>query len=111
MNITTLATSPAVRKALLTDDQPNAALRNLLISIDRLSGIDRERALQRALGVGDGRIDIGSGSGFGEGTHAYPKVSEDILALRALAEAIEGAVRGKDGKDGKGTLGLDWDSF
>ncbi|KAF9070289.1 hypothetical protein BDP27DRAFT_1324130 [Rhodocollybia butyracea] len=103
-----IATSSAVRKALFTSspipghpDLPNTALRNLLISIDKLSGVERERALQRALGVGDGRIDIG----FGQAPHHQPEgsgVSEDVLALRALAEAIEGAVREKDGKDGRG---------
>ncbi|KAF9035108.1 hypothetical protein BDP27DRAFT_1348318, partial [Rhodocollybia butyracea] len=92
-------------------DLPNTALRNLLISIDKLSGVERERALQRALGVGDGRIDIGFGESTHPHSHSQPEVSEDVLGLRALAEAIEGAVRDKDGKDGKGTLGLDWDSL
>ncbi|KAF9058309.1 hypothetical protein BDP27DRAFT_1303912, partial [Rhodocollybia butyracea] len=101
-----IATSAAVRKAHFTPspipghpDLPNTALRNLLISIDKLSGIERERALQRALGSTHPH------------SHSQPEVSEDVLALRALAEAIEGAVRDKDGKDGKGTLGLDWDSL
>lgn len=36
---------------------------------------------------------------------AQDELSEDALALRALAEAIEGAVRG----NGTQELGLDWD--
>ncbi|KIK63436.1 hypothetical protein GYMLUDRAFT_72109 [Collybiopsis luxurians FD-317 M1] len=105
-----IASSASVRKALFTPspvpgqpDEPNQRLRNLLISIDQLSGIERERALQRALGVRDGKIDIG----FGQGTQPPQDLSEDVLALRTLAEAIENAVRGNG--DGSGTAGLDWD--
>lgn len=44
--------------------------------------------------LGVGRSERGSGA------HA----EEDMRALRALAEAVEGAVRGS----GESTLGLDW---
>ncbi|KAE9399482.1 hypothetical protein BT96DRAFT_920130 [Gymnopus androsaceus JB14] len=103
-----IATSPAVRKALFSPsttpgvpDQPNLRLRALLTSIDKLSGVEREQALQRGLEVGDGRINIG----FSTQAGAQDELSEDALALRALAEAIEGAVRG----NGTQELGLDWD--
>lgn len=72
----------------------NPRLRDILRSIDSLRGEERELALHEALGVGDsrGKILIGQES------------EEDQRALRDLAEAIEGAVRG--GK--QGVLGLDW---
>ncbi len=78
------ATSPAVRQVLTT--YPN--LPSLLISIDNLRGLDRERALRSALGV----------------TSLESTLSDDTLALRALAEAIETAVRGPASR------GLDWES-
>jgi hypothetical protein len=65
------------------------------VSIDKLRGPDREHALQRALGVTAPEIVPNAGS---------VELSEDVLALRALAEAVEAAVRG--GKEG--ALGLDW---
>ncbi|KAJ7141136.1 hypothetical protein C8R44DRAFT_837498 [Mycena epipterygia] len=86
-----IATSPAIRTALAT--HPN--LPALLTSIDKLRGADREDALQRALGVTAPDITPAGGAGG---------LSDDVLALRALAEAIESAVRG--GKEG--ALGLDW---
>ncbi|KAF5371417.1 hypothetical protein D9757_009992 [Collybiopsis confluens] len=105
-----IASSTSVRKALFTPplvpnqpDQPNQRLRNLLASIDKLSGVERERALQRALGVGDGRIDVG----LEQGPQSLQVLPEDTVALRALAEAIENAVRGNG--DNNMTLGLDWD--
>jgi len=53
--------------------------------------------LQRALGVAAPDIkDIS----------APKELSDDILALRELAEAIEGAVRGGQ----ETALGLDWDA-
>ncbi|CAK5265401.1 unnamed protein product [Mycena citricolor] len=87
-----IATSPAVRKTLV--EHPN--LPALLRSIDTLRGPDREDALHRALGVSAPDI---SGAKPGAG------LSDDVLALRALAEAVEAAVRG--GKEG--SLGLDWE--
>ncbi|KAG6902106.1 hypothetical protein C0995_004286 [Termitomyces sp. Mi166 len=90
-----IATSPSIRKILAA--HPN--LKTLLTSIDSLRGNDRERALQRALGVS--AVDIKDIS-----TRAPGELGEDRLALRELAEAVEGAVRG--GKDG--ALGLDWDA-
>ncbi|KAF9227092.1 hypothetical protein BS17DRAFT_861059 [Gyrodon lividus] len=88
-----IATSPAIRNAL----KSNPRLIELLTNIDKLRGVEREEALQRALGV-DGRQlknDV-----------LRPRdLDEDTRALRTLAEAVEAAVRG--GKEG--ALGLDWD--
>ncbi|KAJ3853329.1 hypothetical protein EV368DRAFT_39159 [Lentinula lateritia] len=96
-----IATSPEVRKALLVPstvsgqpDQPNMTLRALLVSIDKLSGVGRERAIQCALGADDGRIN-----------DDLRQSMSRVLALRTLAEAIEGALRGKT----NGTLSLDWE--
>ena len=85
-----LATSPAIRRVLAA----NPRLRDILKSIDSLRGEERELALHEALGVGDsrGKVLLGQES------------EEDQRALRDLAEAIEGAVRG--GK--QDALGLDW---
>ncbi|KAJ3808069.1 hypothetical protein F5876DRAFT_46802 [Lentinula aff. lateritia] len=101
-----IATSPEVRKALLVPstvsgqpDQPNMTLRALLVSIDKLSGVGRERAIQCALGADDGRIN----DDLRQSISLSP--SEGVLALRTLAEAIEGALRGKT----NGTLSLDWE--
>ncbi|KAH9948631.1 hypothetical protein B0H21DRAFT_732342 [Amylocystis lapponica] len=80
-----IATSPAVRRALAAHPRLPALLR----SLDQLRGPDREDALQRALGV----VPAGA---------APPE--DDTLALRGLAEAVEAAVRG--GK--QDVLGLDW---
>ncbi|KAG6865524.1 hypothetical protein C0991_001845 [Blastosporella zonata] len=88
-----IATSPSIRKILAA--HPN--LKSLLVSIDSQRGNDREHALQRALGVAAPDI---------RDLSAPKELSEDILALRELAEAIEAAVRG----DQQGALGLDWDS-
>lgn len=67
----------------------------LLQSIDKLRGPEREDALQRALGVTAPEIDD---------QLRRPNLSEDISALRQLAEAIEDAVRGGD----ESALGLNW---
>ena len=87
----TIATSPAVRKILAEHKN----LPELLTSIDKLRGLERQEALQRVLGVTAPEIED-------QLTQSQP--SEEVLALRALAEAIEGAVRG--GNDS--TLGLNW---
>ncbi|KAJ3930683.1 MAG: hypothetical protein NXY57DRAFT_897625 [Lentinula lateritia] len=101
-----IATSQEVRKALLVPsvvsgqpDQPNMTLRALLVSIDKLSGVGRERAIQCALGADDGRIN----DELRQGISLEP--SEGVLALRTLAEAIEGALRGET----NGTLSVDWE--
>jgi hypothetical protein len=86
-----IASSPAIRKVL----SGHAKLPELLTEIDKLRGQDREQALQRALGVTAADI-----TDRAQGT----PVSEDVLALRALAEAVESAVRGGN----QSTLGLDW---
>ena len=86
-----LATSSSVRAALAS----NPSIKDLLISIDKLRGEEREMALQKALGVTSADINAQ--------THPR-KLSEDTAALRQLAEAIEVAVRGEN----KSALGLDW---
>jgi hypothetical protein len=65
------------------------------MSIDKLRGVDRESALQKALGVTPPDID----------DRRKPKeLNEDTLALREFAEAVEAAIRG--GNDT--ALGLNW---
>ena len=66
-----------------------------MTSIDRLRGPERGQALQRALGVTPPEIDD---------QLRPPQLSDDVLALRELAEAIEAAVRGGD----QSALGLNW---
>ncbi|KAG6825522.1 hypothetical protein H0H92_003394 [Tricholoma furcatifolium] len=88
-----IATSASIRRLLVKS--PN--LKNLLTSIDSLRGQEREDALQHALGVAAPDV---------RDLSAHKDLSEDILALRELAEAIESAVRGGQ----EGILGLDWDS-
>ncbi|GLB45076.1 hypothetical protein LshimejAT787_1901540 [Lyophyllum shimeji] len=88
-----IATSPAIRKTLAK----HPGLKQLLRSVDSLRGYDREHALQRALGVAAPDIkDIS----------APKELSEDVVALRELAEAVEAAVRGGQ----ESALGLDWDA-
>jgi zinc finger HIT domain-containing protein 3 len=66
-----------------------------LTSIDKLRGDERDEALQRALGITAPEID----------DQLRPSnLSDEILALRELAEAIETAVRGRD----QSALGLNW---
>ncbi|KAK0500865.1 hypothetical protein EDD18DRAFT_1328947 [Armillaria luteobubalina] len=85
------ATSPTIRNVLSA--HPN--LPALLTSIDNLRGQNRDLALQRSLGVTDPQ--------FVDRTHPV-QLEEDVLALRALAEAVEDAVRGEQ----KDALGLNW---
>ncbi|RPD53185.1 hypothetical protein L227DRAFT_513667 [Lentinus tigrinus ALCF2SS1-6] len=87
-----IATSQTVRRVIAS----NPRLKDILRSIDALRGEERELALQEALGVGGSRNHALASLG-----HAS---TEDRDALRQLAEAVEGAVRG--GKEG--ILGLDW---
>ncbi|KAJ7637027.1 hypothetical protein FB45DRAFT_908045 [Roridomyces roridus] len=86
-----IATSTAIRKTL--EAHPN--LPALLTNIDKLRGPEREGALQRALGVSAPNLTSNTSNA---------ELSQDVLALRALAEAVEGAVRG--GREA--ALGLDW---
>jgi len=86
-----IATSPAIRKILAA----HKSLPELLTSIDRLRGPERGQALQRALGITPPEIDD---------QLRPPVLSDDVLALRELAEAIETAVRGSD----QSALGLNW---
>ena len=74
-------------------------LKELLRSINSLHEHQREHALQRALGVSDADALSRSGAASDE---RY--ADEDRKALRALAEAVEAAVRGGQ----KQVLGLDW---
>ena len=90
-----LATFPAIRNAFANHPQ----LPTLLTSIDKLKGSDRENALQRALGVNVEQLKNTAGSLI------PPESQDDVLALRELAEAVEGAVRSGQ----NGVLGLDWD--
>ena len=89
------ATSVAVRKAL----SEHPSLKPLLSSIDSLRGIEREAALQRALGVSP------TGHHGGSGIDRLGVGEDDVEAVRQLSSAIEGAIRG----DRTGTLGLDLD--
>ncbi|KAK0209033.1 hypothetical protein DFS33DRAFT_496887 [Desarmillaria ectypa] len=86
-----IAMSPTIRKVLST--HPNLPV--LLRSIDNLRGQSRDLALQRALGVTDPQLV--------DRTRPV-QLEEDVLALRALAEAVEDAVRGEQ----KDALGLNW---
>ncbi|KIM45425.1 hypothetical protein M413DRAFT_429978 [Hebeloma cylindrosporum] len=86
-----IATSPSIRKILAEHKN----LPNLLTSIDKLRGPEREDALQRALGVTAPEIDD---------QLRHPELNEDVLALRQLAEAIEASVRGGN----ETALGLSW---
>lgn len=85
------ATSPAIRKIL----SEHKNLPELLTSIDKLRGHDREYALQKALGITAPEIDD---------QLRPPNFGEDVLALRELAEAIEAVVRGGN----QTALGLNW---
>ncbi|KAF7790038.1 hypothetical protein EIP86_000987 [Pleurotus ostreatoroseus] len=91
------ATSPAIRTILSSNPQ----LPDLLKSLDTLRGAEREEALQRALGVSAADLDPNAQA---RGAAGRPP-EDDVKALRALAEAIEAAVRG--GKED--ALGLDWE--
>ncbi|KAF8905310.1 hypothetical protein CPB85DRAFT_1552209 [Mucidula mucida] len=86
-----IAMSPKLRQVIA--EHPN--LPALLTSIDKLRGHEREQALYKALNVTDPEIVDKS---------RVVQLEEDVLALRALAEAVEEAVRG----DKKNALGLDW---
>lgn len=88
-----IATSAAVRRAL----ESNPRLPELLTSLDKLRGADREDALHRALGVDSRQLK--------NDLLGPQELDEDTRALRQLAEAVEAAARG--GKEG--VLGLDWD--
>lgn len=88
-----IATSAAVRHAL----ESNPRLPELLTSIDKLRGVDREDALHRALGVDTRQLK--------NDLLGPQELDGDTRMLRQLAEAVEAAVRG--GKEG--VLGLDWD--
>jgi len=99
-----IATSLDVRRALAAHPRNPPLLR----SLDSLRGTDREDALQRALGVSvvdDSRQGPSNDIKIQFGGGAIVETDEEMHALRALAEAVERAVRcGKPG-----ALGLDWE--
>lgn len=95
-----VATSPTIRQVLEAFPQ----LPSLLTNIDTLRGAERERAIQTALGVTNAQIQEQANAVNTLNAHGVNELGEDIIALRALAEAVEGAVRG----DKTGALGLDW---
>jgi len=72
-------------------------LPDLLTSIDKLRGDEREGALHKALGITPPDID--------DGRKQPQVVSADVLAFRELAEAVEMAIRG----DNDVALGLNWE--
>lgn len=99
-----IATSPTIRTLLTA----NPRLQALLTSIDQLRGAEREKALQRVLGIDGRQMKHGSKwqvRNVDETQMQVHETDEDIKAFRMLAEAIETAVRG--GKND--VLGLDWD--
>jgi zinc finger HIT domain-containing protein 3 len=78
-------------------------LKDVLRAVDGLRGAAREEALQRGLGVMP--IDTRSRTEAADSGVQLFADEEDRNAFRALAEAVEHAVRGE-----QGGLGLDWDS-
>ena len=86
-----------MRKAL----SENPRLKDILRAVDSLRGADREDALQRALGVSSSDVH---GPAQAALARLGAQSAEDVQALRVLAEAVEGAVRG--GRHD--ALGLDW---
>ncbi|KAL5528730.1 hypothetical protein ACEPAF_7867 [Sanghuangporus sanghuang] len=118
-----IARSPAVRRALSSHPRLPTRLR----SLDALRGDARERAIERVLGVAPDQASFvlaglpPSSNLRGPtsvGREALPEVDEeeDMRALRALAEAVEAAVRrsvggNPDARSGTDPLGLDWESM
>ncbi|KAI5118881.1 hypothetical protein M0805_003556 [Coniferiporia weirii] len=109
-----IATSPAVRRVLAT----HARLPTLLRSIDQLRGPNRETAFQRVLGIAPAQANVFSLAGVPASSSPLAGYiegigmdvdEEDMNALRALAEAVEGAVRGSGQRPDP--LGLDWESM
>jgi len=75
------------------DPHANLHLRTGLVTIDALRGAAREEAAQCALGV-DGRL-LKHHDGDANANALAGTLDEDTGAPRALAEAVEGAVRGE----------------
>jgi len=93
-----IATSSTIRRVL----EDNPQIQNIVRSIDKLRGREREDALERALGVTRPGQDVFlPGRGV---LNTNEQSDEDIQALRQLAEAVEIAVRGNQHNG----LGLDW---
>ncbi|KAL5485472.1 hypothetical protein ACEPAI_8114 [Sanghuangporus weigelae] len=114
-----IARSPAIRRALSS----HARLPALLRSLDALRGDAREKAIERVLGVAPDQASSFAPAGLpsssdlrsstrSAGKDGLPGVDEeDVRALRALAEAVEAAVRGVGNPDATDALGLDWESM
>lgn len=93
-----IATSSTIRRVL----EDNPQIQDIVRSIDKLRGREREDALERALGVTRPGQDVFlAGRGV---LNTNEQSDEDIQALRQLAEAVEIAVRGSQHNG----LGLDW---
>ena len=76
----------------------NTHLCTFLTTIDALRGPEREETLQPALGVNSRLFKDG------DARASTMALGEDMKAFRALAEAVEGAVR----CERQDVLGLDW---
>jgi len=107
-----IATSPAIRHSL----SENANLRRILRALDSLRGPSREETLQRVLGVSRNaqgiaaakrNMYIPSASSAQEEADEVEFIGEEeMVALKALAEAIEHAVHAPAEA---GSLGLEWE--
>lgn len=95
IGITCTATSSAIRAALSS----NPSLPPLLRKLDQLRGTEREEALERLLGVTRDRA-----ASHGQQVTLHAAESEEVRALKQLAEAVERSVRGEI----TDALGLDW---
>jgi hypothetical protein len=89
--------------------QENTGLPSLLRKLDALRGPDREEQLHAALGVAPGQqsFDLTVGQGSASVASARGYSPQEMTMLRALAQAVEGAVR--SGKEEE--LGLDWEGL
>jgi zinc finger HIT domain-containing protein 3 len=90
--------SPAIRAAISS----SPSLPPLLRKLHKLRGSEREEALEQLLGVMTIR---GAPHGQHGTSHALDSGSEEVKALKQLAEVVEKAVRG----DKTDALGLDWE--
>jgi hypothetical protein len=83
--------SSAVREALATHPH----LTETLKALDKLTGRAREEAFERALGISPADISASTNS---------QQLSDEVVAFRQFAEAVEAAVRGHN----PNALGIDW---
>lgn len=110
------ATSSDIRKAL----SQNTNLPRILRALDSLRGTQREETLQRVLGVSRDAQGIAVKQrnmyvpAANRDTEGAPEQlefigEEEMLALKALTEAIEGAVRTRADKPEAVSFGLEWE--